>query len=810
MIDLTQLNAGIENYFNNDDYGNLWNVVEEQRKQLPIYKANVLVRLVDYYADYKSGDKKVNDFLYALRSYLLVFQTSLQLTDTSWIEGNKFGLQKNDEGKVYATLNCPPEINDKFVRQAFGIESVVNKHKASRCRLDFNPFLKKLLNKSFKEFNSEAQKLSLLGILRLPQGFSALTVLPTGGGKSLITQALAYQQEGLTISIVPTISLAQDQEIAAKAAIDRIASQEIMCYSSGSGKLSDIVTLIEQKKLRLLIISPEALIRNKEFAAVIKKANEDHYLKNLVIDEAHIVVEWGDYFRTDYQALEPWRRRLLASNSGLRTVLLSATVNKKTEHLLKGMFSEDNNWVEFRCDKLRREPRYSIIKTGSHLKKKEKLIELIYKLPFPLIVYTERPDRAEKIKNWIREAGFVGVETYTGDTNTRDREDLLIRWKKNEFEIMVATSAFGMGVDKPDVRTVIHEFVPDTPNLFYQELGRGGRDGAPSLSVMCICSEDLDTTGRNKVLTAERALGRWKTMFNSPKSQKRGDYLLIDTKIKPQYNLDFVYDEASPRDVQWNINLLLLFRRHGLIEIVDMDYDIDEDRYTFKIRIVDRRLYANDSSTEHLILEIREDEKKQYYNEFNLIKDSIIHSDTRCISEMFTETYDWVAEYCAGCNVHDYVIADDENRFELHNRLSAIPSIISGEAGYEDSSYFLYGESIENVRKLSGMKIDTIISDSYLPPDCFPAPGLLVLNFYELRKLIEEGENYYLTGNIAIVYSEDPANIRKEFSIIERYLSGCVTAKLVHIMKMDYVVDGVNKRASAFLENNITKDLMER
>ena len=208
-----------------------------------------------------------------------------------------------------------------------------------------------------------------------------------------------------------------------------------MCYSSGSGKLSDIVTLIEQKKLRLLIISPEALIRNKEFAAVIKKANEDHYLKNLVIDEAHIVVEWGDYFRTDYQALEPWRRRLLASNSGLRTVLLSATVNKKTEHLLKGMFSEDNNWVEFRCDKLRREPRYSIIKTGSHLKKKEKLIELIYKLPFPLIVYTERPDRAEKIKNWIREAGFVGVETYTGDTNTRDREDLLIRWKKNEFAI---------------------------------------------------------------------------------------------------------------------------------------------------------------------------------------------------------------------------------------------------------------------------------------------------------------------------------------------------------------------------------------
>ena len=85
---------------------------------------------------------------------------------------------------------------------------------------------------------------------------------------------------------------------------------------------------IERRKL--LFISPEALIKNEEFSKAISEANTTHYLKNIVIDEAHIVVEWGDFFRTDYQALEPWRKKLIEDNPDIRTILLSATIDNNT------------------------------------------------------------------------------------------------------------------------------------------------------------------------------------------------------------------------------------------------------------------------------------------------------------------------------------------------------------------------------------------------------------------------------------------------------------------------------------------------
>ena len=191
-----------------------------------------------------------------------------------------------------------------------------------------------------------AQKLAVYGALHLPDGYAALISLPTGGGKSLITQTLAYQREGLTIVVVPTVSLAIDQVRTAKKIVQSShVDEEIFFYSSGVA-IAPILQAIEKKTAKMLFISPEALLKNEGFAEAVKKANEARYLRNLVIDEAHIVVDWGASFRVDYQCLESWRRRLLASNPGIRTVLLSATFDELCCTVLKDFFlkAAKNGW----------------------------------------------------------------------------------------------------------------------------------------------------------------------------------------------------------------------------------------------------------------------------------------------------------------------------------------------------------------------------------------------------------------------------------------------------------------------------------
>ena len=208
----------------------------------------------------------------------------------------------------------------------------------------------------------------------------------------------------------------------------------------------------------------------------------------------------------------------MLNNPGIRTILLSATFESKSIEVLKKLFSDGNKWIEVRCDELRHEPRYIILKEKGYKNKDKKTIELVRKLPHPMIIYVARPDDAERVKNLLCDNGIRNTRTYTGLTNNDIREQLLKEWKENKFEIMIATSAFGVGVDKPDVRTVLHLYIPQNPNAYYQELGRGGRDQLPCLSVMCTYTDDLKFAFQRiskRVMTTEKIIGRWDSMFNN-------------------------------------------------------------------------------------------------------------------------------------------------------------------------------------------------------------------------------------------------------------------------------------------------------
>lgn len=799
-----EINQIIENFINqqNDDID--FRLVYTWLKDEPKHYANSIKRLILAYNDYCYNKDRIKDYLISLRNYLLLFKADISIDKIDATYFNEFGLCINPNGRIYATYDIGKDIEIKFVEDAF-FNTLDQNRKSSKYALSMPPFLSKLTG--FENFNSEAQKLCVTGVLRMPDGYTSLVVLPTGSGKSLITQSLAYKDDGLTVVIVPTVSLAQDQEYAAKNVINKLTYDTIFSYNSGATNKNTIINAIQQKKAKLLFISPEALMHNVDFINAINTANKDKYIKNIVIDEAHIVTEWGDYFRTDYQILETWRKKLLIVNPDIKTILLSATIDNNTALLLKKMFSCEDNWIEFRCDQLRKEPRYSIIYNKTEYQKNKKILEMIKKLPHPIIIYTYSPKDAEKIKCMLNKEGLYRVETYTGDTNNEDRENLLHKWKNDEFDIMVATAAFGMGVDKPDVRTVLHTFIPNNPNIYYQELGRGGRDHLPCLSIMCISPEDYQCLTSPKVLKDENIIGRWESMYNSTHTRREKNYLYIDTKVKPKYDTTDEGIWLSSYHIQWNIYVLLLLRRYDLIDINDVHYNKSEDRYIFNISIKNMSIFENNLRFKSVIENIRKEEVEKYEYNLKLITEGVRKSRDRCISNIFASIYSTVSEYCAGCNHHNHIIDDGMNRFDLHNNIPLINNNIhSNVRDFEDNSLIISNNVEDQVSLLiEKYNVKTIVSDSTVNFDNskeYPA-DLMFVSFYELNQLCREKQYFFLSGTCIIIYSKDCETFNNQFALVERV--NFFGLKKIHIVNEDFMLKRIGKNISIYISNNISE-----
>lgn len=339
MMDTKAIESCVENLINSNSNG-VFPSFAGDNDAINHFMYNTAKRLTIYFEKFMSGRASKDVFLCSLRNYLLVFQNEMDVPEGLIPPENEYGILRNAEGKYYANLEMPDYIDSFFAEQAFQRKKVSgDTEKQKDIFYGNNAYIYGLTR--YKEFKSLEQKLAVFGALNTPEGYTTLVSLPTGGGKSLITQTMAYQQQGLTIVIVPTVSLAIDQVRNAKNNIKHNADNEIFCYYSGIEleRKNALRNAIKSETARLLFISPEALIRNTEFVSMINEANIKKYLKNLIVDEAHIAIEWGDFFRVDYQCLEPWHNELLAINSQLRTVLLSATFTKVAVTKLKQMFA---------------------------------------------------------------------------------------------------------------------------------------------------------------------------------------------------------------------------------------------------------------------------------------------------------------------------------------------------------------------------------------------------------------------------------------------------------------------------------------
>lgn len=434
---------------------------------------------------------------------------------------------------------------------------------------------------TFDSYQSEAQKAAVHASLFAAPGSTTLVTLPTGAGKSLCLMLPAWfdsrggsRKGGTTLVVVPTVALALDQERQARSFFRAPVNEEFAPHSLTSASLGEqrsaVLHGIRNGTLPILFTSPESLMQTALYEACLEAARAGT-LTRLVVDEAHLVETWGAGFRTEFQFLATYRRQLLAESSDtLRTLLLSATVQRSCEVLLQRLFAEHDRFVKVGGNRLRPEISYWFHHAANLETRRQQVIESLYHLPRPAILYVVRPDDAGEWLQDVRRAGFLRAAVFTGNTRPDERAHLIHAWSGDHLDLMIATSAFGLGVDKPDIRTIIHACLPEKLDRFYQEVGRGGRDGCSAISLLCATKSDdnaaFEMTSK-ALITMEKAIPRWESMRRSARAVRGGgDLFRVDTNAPP---LDQPDMRPGPSNREWNEHTLLLMERAGLIAITD-------------------------------------------------------------------------------------------------------------------------------------------------------------------------------------------------------------------------------------------------
>ncbi|MEV5412983.1 protein DpdF [Thermopolyspora sp. NPDC052614] len=556
--------------------------------------AGTCLRLKNTLQGLRTGDAGWRDLAALVRQILLEteaargVQPSLVVptaegmpTSDQWSELRCVAVPSHNGFSVSAAIWHPPigpDERPEFARA--DLRQVYQKARpGTREHRQADPFWITALGHEF--YVSPGQRQAARAVALAPPGSTTIISLPTGQGKTDVVLASIIMASAasrtVSVVVVPTVVLALDMERRTRRLVEEA---RIKLPPSGrfayTGSLSEdtkqeIRRGIREGTQKLVFTSPEALVTGLSVAVMDAAVNG--YLRYLVIDEAHLVEQWGSEFRPEFQAMAAHRMAWInKAPHGKQpiTIAMSATLTERQIRTICDLFGagqEDTALIW--ASALRKEPSYYVHRLPTEEERTEEVLRAVSLLPRPLALYTTLVDDAHKWVRLLRQAGIRRVAEVTGNSSEEQRQAVVAGWRNDDtagsqYDIVVGTSAFGLGVDLPDVRSVVHACLPETIDRYYQEVGRGGRAGHASIAHLVLAPKDFELAERmntQTIIGVDKGWDRWQHMYRNAQIRPDGT-ATIDVDLYPPHLM-----ESSKQGRQWNVRTLNLMKLAKLITI---------------------------------------------------------------------------------------------------------------------------------------------------------------------------------------------------------------------------------------------------